>query len=97
MGSVAPIQMAVLTAAFANGGDLLVPRVVRATRSDGVTTPTARQTSGRLPGSSAHFEQVRNGMRAAGRVLKAERLHIITQLGKGGSGGKSAEKKGKDY
>ncbi|MBM4410429.1 MAG: penicillin-binding protein 2 [Chloroflexi bacterium] len=60
-----PLQMTVLAAAFANGGDLLAPRVVRGTREDGRFFPTGRQVTARLPGTPAHFETVRRGMLAA--------------------------------
>lgn len=60
-----PLQMAVLAAAFANGGDLLAPRVVRGFRQDGRFAPTGRQATARLPGTPAHFDTVRRGMLAA--------------------------------
>ncbi len=60
-----PVQMAVLTAALANGGDLLAPRVVRGFREGGRFVPNSRQVTGRLPGSAAHFDTVRRGMLAA--------------------------------
>lgn len=60
-----PLQMTVLAAAFANGGDLLAPRVVRGFRQDGRFTPNGRQVTARLPGTPAHFDTVRRGMLAA--------------------------------
>jgi penicillin-binding protein 2 len=60
-----PIQMAIATAALANGGEVLVPRVVRATRSGGVEQPTARLTRGTLPADARHIESVRAAMRIA--------------------------------
>ncbi|RJQ09017.1 MAG: penicillin-binding protein 2 [Dehalococcoidia bacterium] len=63
--TVTPLQMAVLAAALANGGDLLAPRVVRGIREDGRFLPNGRQVTARLPGTPAHFETVRRGMLAA--------------------------------
>lgn len=60
-----PLQMTVLAAAFANGGDLLAPRVVRGIREDGRFLPNGRQVTARLPGAPSHFETVRRGMLAA--------------------------------
>jgi penicillin-binding protein 2 len=60
-----PLQMAVATAALANGGEVLVPRVVRATRTGGVEQPTARETRGRLPADRRHIDAVRTAMLAA--------------------------------
>ena len=63
--SATPLQMTVLAAAFANGGDLLAPRVVRGFRQDGRFIPNGRQVTARLPGTAAHFDTVRRGMLAA--------------------------------
>jgi len=63
--TVTPMQMAVLAAAIANGGTLLQPRVVHGYAADGVVTPLATQTTGRLPGSAEHYRIVREGMRDA--------------------------------
>ena len=60
-----PVQMAVLASAFANGGDLLAPRVVRGLRQDGKFTPNGRTVTARLPGTVGHFDTVRRGMHAA--------------------------------
>ena len=60
-----PLQMTVLAAALANGGDLLAPRVVRGFRHDGRFLPKGRQVTARLPGTPAHFDTVRLGMLAA--------------------------------
>ncbi|TAK75451.1 MAG: penicillin-binding protein 2 [Dehalococcoidia bacterium] len=60
-----PLQMTVLAAALANGGDLLAPRVVRGFREGGRFTPAVRQVTARLPATAAHFETVRRGMLAA--------------------------------
>ena len=63
--TVTPLQMAVAAAAIANGGEVLAPRVVRALRRDGVTTPTPRIVAGRLPVDPEHVEVVREAMRLA--------------------------------
>ncbi|MPZ99358.1 MAG: penicillin-binding protein 2 [Dehalococcoidia bacterium] len=63
--TVTPLQMAVVTAAIANGGDLLVPHVVRGIREGQQLDLLPRTTSGQLPGSEAHFEVVREAMRMA--------------------------------
>ncbi len=60
-----PIQMAVAVAALANGGDVLIPRVVAATRTGGRAEPTPRLVRGRLPAAPAHIEEVRRSMLAA--------------------------------
>jgi len=41
--AVTPLQMAAAMSAVANGGELLKPRIVRATVTDGVRTPTTRE------------------------------------------------------
>lgn len=63
--TVTPMQMAVLTAALANGGDLLQPRVVRGFREGGTVTPLAPHVRGRLEASAEHYRIVREGMLAA--------------------------------
>lgn len=60
--TVTPLQIAVMTAAIANGGDLLRPRVVYGFREDGIITPIAPEVTGRVDASPAHFEVVREGM-----------------------------------
>ena len=60
--TVTPLQMAVMTAAIANGGDLLQPRVVHGFRRGDVVTPLPARTTGRLQAAAAHFEVVRGGM-----------------------------------
>jgi len=60
-----PLQMAVAGAAIANGGEVLAPRVVRSLRSNGVTLPTPRTVSDRLPIDAEHLEVVRDAMRIA--------------------------------
>ena len=63
--TVTPLQMAVLTAAIANGGDVLVPRVVSAVTEQGSTRPTPRVTTGRLPVDAEHIQVVREALRLA--------------------------------
>lgn len=63
--TVTPLQMAVMTAAIANGGDLLQPRVLHGFRSGGIVKPLPATTTGRLEASAEHYEVVREGMRAA--------------------------------
>ena len=63
--NVTPLQMAVAIAAIANGGDVLVPRVVRELRHDSLSTPTERQVSGRLRVDAEHLAVVREAMRRA--------------------------------
>ena len=63
--TTSPIQMAMLTAAIANGGDLLVPHVVRGVEVRGTFTATPTRITARLPGSAANYEVVRRGMAAA--------------------------------
>lgn len=63
--TVTPLQMAVLTSALANGGDLLQPRVVHGFRSGGIVEALPSQTTGRLEASPAHYQIVREGMRDA--------------------------------
>jgi penicillin-binding protein 2 len=63
--AVTPLQMAVMTAALANGGDVLVPRVVAATRRGDSEVPTLRRIQGRLPVDPANLEVVREAMRIA--------------------------------
>ena len=60
-----PIQMAVAVAALANGGEVLVPRVVAATRTGGRADATPRLVHGQLPATPAHIEAVRRAMLAA--------------------------------
>lgn len=63
--AVTPLQMAVMTAAIANGGDVLAPRVVAATRRGTAITHTPRVVRGRLPVDPANLAIVREGMRLA--------------------------------
>ena len=63
--SVTPLQMAVLAAALANGGEVLVPHVVAASRRGDLVTPTPREVAQRLPVAPKHLEVVREAMRRA--------------------------------
>lgn len=63
--TVTPLQMAVLTSAIANGGDLLQPRVVHGFRSGGIVKALPSQTTGRLEASPTNYQIVREGMRDA--------------------------------
>ena len=60
-----PLQMAVATAAIANGGEVLQPRVVAITRGLDGAHPTARVVRGRVPADPQHLAQVRTAMLAA--------------------------------
>lgn len=60
-----PLQMTVLAAAIANGGDLLAPHIVRSMRQDGRLIPSPRQVTARLSGTAAHYGTIRQGMLAA--------------------------------
>ena len=61
--TVTPLQMAVATAALANGGEVLVPRVVRGLRSGHELQPTAREVAGELPIAAEHLDVVREALR----------------------------------
>jgi len=63
--TVTPLQMAVLTSAIANGGDLLRPRVVHGFRAGGIVKTVPVQATGRLEASEAHYQVVREGLRDA--------------------------------
>jgi penicillin-binding protein 2 len=62
-----PLQMLVATAAVANGGEVLVPRVVREVRGpDGtLVSPYQRTVRRRVPIDKAHFATVHEAMRQA--------------------------------
>jgi len=60
-----PLQMAVFTAAIANGGEVLVPRVVRGIERDGRIESTGRRVRGTLPVSPDTVRIVRETMRAS--------------------------------
>jgi len=60
--TVTPLQMVVMTAAIANGGDLLRPRVVHGFREGPSITPLPRETTGRVEASPQHFQVVQEGM-----------------------------------
>ncbi len=63
-----PLQMAVVCAALANGGDVLVPRMVAGTRSAGTIRATERRVRGRLPAEARHIETIRASMLATASV-----------------------------
>jgi penicillin-binding protein 2 len=65
--AVTPLQMALVTAAVANGGDVLVPRVVKdlVDASGKVVTPFQRTVRRRLPVDPANLSVFREGMRQA--------------------------------
>ena len=61
--TVTPLQMTVLAAAIANGGELLQPRVVSALRGSSGLTPTARVVNGEMPIDDANLEVIREALR----------------------------------
>ncbi len=62
---ITPLQMAVATAALANGGELLVPRIAHALRTHDGVAPIAREVSGVLPIDARHLDVVREALRLA--------------------------------
>ncbi|MYA19801.1 MAG: penicillin-binding protein 2 [Chloroflexi bacterium] len=62
---VTPLQMAVATAALANGGDLLVPRIGHALRTPDGVIPLERRVAGTVPIDAEHLEVVREALRRA--------------------------------
>jgi penicillin-binding protein 2 len=60
-----PLQMAVLTAAIANGGDLLAPRIVRAIEGGEGRVATERIVTGELPVDASVIAVVQRAMRQA--------------------------------
>lgn len=86
--TVTPLQMAVLTAAIANGGDLVEPRIVRGLREGERVVGLPTRTSGRLDASAAHYQVVREGMLAAasaGGTATTGRPSGVTIAGKTGT------------
>ena len=63
--SVTPLQMAVAAAALANGGDVLVPRVVGATRGDDGVRALPPTVASRLPAGAKEIAVVANALRVA--------------------------------
>ncbi|MEZ4501210.1 MAG: penicillin-binding protein 2 [Dehalococcoidia bacterium] len=63
--AVTPIQMAVVGAAIANGGTVLVPHVVAALQRGDAVTPLGREVAGTLPVDPANLAIVREAMRRA--------------------------------
>ena len=60
-----PLQMAVATAAIANDGDVLTPRVVKSITTDRFTIETPQPNSSRLPVDAEHIAVMREAMRRA--------------------------------
>ena len=61
--AVTPLQMAVATAALANGGDVLVPRVARGFRVAGGVELLPRELAGTIPVAPEHLDVVREALR----------------------------------
>ena len=61
--TVTPLQMAVAAAALANGGEVLVPRVVRGLRTSGGLQLTPPEVAGVLPVAAEHLDVVREALR----------------------------------
>ena len=61
--TVTPLQMAVATAAIANGGEVLVPRVARGFRVGDELELLPREVAGVLPIAPEHLEVVREALR----------------------------------
>jgi penicillin-binding protein 2 len=86
-----PIQMAMLTAAVANGGDRLRPTLVKSIKSaDGsIVSQAERQVIGQLPISPANLETVKRGLwtvvnTTKGTAYKA-RIEGVEMCGKTGT------------
>lgn len=63
--TASPLQMALLAAAIANGGDVLVPRVVRGLDAGGGVAPAPARVAEQLPVSAANLAVVQRGMASA--------------------------------
>ena len=63
--TVTQLQMAVASAALANGGDVLVPRVVRGLQRGEQLSVSPRTVRGRLPADPGNIAIVREAMRVA--------------------------------
>ena len=61
--TVTPLQMAVAAAAIANGGDVLVPHVVRGLRTDGGLELLPREVAGTIPVEPEHLDVIREALR----------------------------------
>ena len=62
---ITPLQMAVATAALANGGELLSPRIAHALRTPEGVLPIERRVIGTVPIEAEHLEVVREALRLA--------------------------------
>lgn len=86
--SVTPLQMAVAAAALANGGEVLVPRIVGATRDEAGVHPLPPTVSGRLPASDEEIAVVADALRLAadpgGTAVRGEPVGL-TIAGKTGT------------
>ena len=63
--AVTPLQMAVATAAIANGGDVLAPQIVHAVSDGGTTVVTTPRVVSRLPVDAENIAVMREAMRRA--------------------------------
>jgi penicillin-binding protein 2 len=86
-----PIQLAMLTAAVANGGDRLRPTLVKSVKSadGGIVTQAEREVIGHLPVSAANLEIVKRGLwtvvnHPRGTAYKA-RIEGVEMAGKTGT------------
>lgn len=62
---ITPLQMAVATAALANGGELLAPRLAYGLRSSAGLVPFEREVVATVPIDDGHLHTVREAMRIA--------------------------------
>jgi penicillin-binding protein 2 len=99
---VTPLQMAVVTAAFANGGRVLRPRLVRGVRAPGDEAFEMRGpvTVNDLHWNAARFEPIRAGMRAvimsdegSGRAARVPGLVAAGKTGTAEFGPRDARRK----
>lgn len=84
--AVTPLQMAAAMSAIANGGELLKPRIVRATVSGGLTTPTTREVVRRAisPRTAARLTAMMESVVEDG-TAKAARIDGYTLAAKTGT------------
>jgi penicillin-binding protein 2 len=81
-----PLQVAVWTSVFANGGDLLKPHVVKAVRSNNASVPTKIEVIRKQVVAPEYIETVRRGMRqtvvsGSARALAASPWPIAGKTG----------------